>query len=105
MFSNVSAPHSHNLFLQVFIELGIFGLIVFTVMLIAFFRAILSLLRKTNDIKTKSFMAAIFAAAIAFLIQGIFDHVFYNYRVMLTFFIFMGIGCTMVNIQQKENFQ
>jgi len=103
MFSNVSAPHSHNLFLQVFIELGIFGLIVFLLMLLAFFRAILGLFYKSNDKKTKSLLAAFFAATIAFLIQGIFDHVFYNYRVMLTFFIFMGIGSAIVNIRLKED--
>jgi len=33
-----------------------------------------------------------------------FDYVFYNYRVMLTFFIFMGIGGAMVNIRLKEDF-
>jgi O-antigen ligase len=104
MFSNVSAPHSHNLFLQVFIELGIFGLIVFLLMLLTFFRTLLKLFYKTRNRKTKSFLAAFFAAAVAFLIQGIFDHVFYNYRVMLTFFIFMGIGSAMVNIRIKEDF-
>ncbi|MDR2648170.1 MAG: O-antigen ligase family protein [Clostridiales bacterium] len=103
-FSDVTAPHSHNLFLQVFTELGVFGLIVFLTMLLTFFRTLLRLFRKTRNNKTKSFLAVFFAAAVAYLTQGMFDYVFYNYRVMLTFFIFMGIGCAMVNIRLKEDF-
>jgi len=103
-FSEVSAPHSHNLFLQVFTELGIFGLIVFLILLLSFFRTLLQLFQKTRNNKTKSFLAGFIAAAAAFLMQGMFDYVFYNYRVMLTFFIFMGIGGAMVNIRLKEDF-
>ncbi|MDR1558649.1 MAG: O-antigen ligase family protein [Clostridiales bacterium] len=103
-FSDVTAPHSHNLFLQVFTELGIFGLIVFLVLLLTFFRTLLRLFYKTRNNKTKSFLAGFFAAGAAFLMQGMFDYVFYNYRVMLTFFIFMGMGCAMVNIRLKEDF-
>ena len=103
-FSNVTAPHSHNLFLQVFVETGIFGLIVFLVLLLTFFRTLMRLYAKTRNRKTRSFLAAFIAAAVAFLIQGMFDYVFYNYRVMLTWFIFMGIGCAMVNIRLKEDF-
>ena len=103
-FSDVTAPHSHNLFLQVFTELGIFGLIVFLILLLTFFRTLLRLFYKTRNNKTKSFLACFFAATVAFLFQGMFDYVFYNYRVMLTFFIFMGIGSAMVNVRLKEDF-
>jgi len=103
-FNNVTAPHSHNLFLQVFVETGIFGLIVFLVLLVTFFRTLMRLYAKTRNKKTKAFLAGFIAAACAFLIQGMFDYVFYNYRVMLTYFMFMGIGCAMVNIRLKEDF-
>jgi len=103
-FSDVTAPHSHNLFLQVFVETGIFGLLVFLVLLLTFFRSLMRLYAKTRNKKTRAFLAAFTAAAVAFLIQGMFDYVFYNYRVMLTFFIFMGIGCAMVSIRLKEDF-
>ena len=103
-FNDVTAPHSHNLFLQVFVELGIFGLIVFLVLLLTFFRTMLRLYGRTRNKKTKAFLAGFIAAASAFLLQGMFDYVFYNYRVMLTFFVFMGIGCAMVNVRLKEDF-
>ncbi|MDR1000031.1 MAG: O-antigen ligase family protein [Clostridiales bacterium] len=104
MFSNVPAPHSHNLILQVFTELGIWGLIIFVVLLITFFREQLLLFHRTRNNKLKIMLSAWIAAACAFLFQGMFDYVFYNYRVMLTFFVFTGIAGALVNIRTKSDF-
>ena len=91
-FAAVPSPHAHNLFLTVFLETGIVGLVVFLAVLACFFRTQLSFIRRTSDIKRKIMSAALTAAVVGFLFQGMFDHVFYNYRVMLTFFIFIGIA-------------
>jgi len=91
-FAAVPSPHAHNLFLQIFLETGIVGLVVFIAVLACFFRTQISFIRRTSDSKRKVLAAALTAAAVGFLFQGMFDHVFYNYRVMLTFFIFIGIA-------------
>ena len=91
-FAAVPSPHSHNLFLQIFLETGIIGLVVFLAVLACFFRTQLSFMRRTSDSRRKIVSAALTAAVVGFLFQGMFDHVFYNYRVMLTFFIFIGIA-------------
>ena len=91
-FAAVPSPHSHNLFLQVFLETGIIGLIVFLGVLACFFRTQFSFIRNTGDTRRKILSAALTAGAIGFLLQGMFDHVFYNYRVMLFFFIYIGIA-------------
>jgi putative inorganic carbon (HCO3(-)) transporter len=103
-FSNVPAPHSHNLYLQVFVETGIWGLLIFLSLLIAFFNTQARLFIKTRNAKLKIFLAAIMAAACAFLFQGVFDYVFYNYRVMLTFFVFTGMAGSMVSIRMRSDF-
>lgn len=87
-----AAWHSHNLFMQVFLETGIVGFVLFMGMLAAFFRTQFSFMRKVTDLRHKIISAAMTAAVVGFLFQGIFDHAFYNYRVMLVFFMFMGIG-------------
>jgi putative inorganic carbon (HCO3(-)) transporter len=92
-FNAVVAPHSHNLFLQVLVETGIVGLTVFVGMLAVFFRSQAMFLRRARDWRNRVVCAAMVAAAVGFLFQGIFDHVFYNYRVMLIFFMFMGLAC------------
>jgi len=91
-FAAVPSPHSHNLFLQIFLETGIVGIVVFIVVLACFFRTQFSFIRRTTDLSRKVLAAALTAAVVGFLFQGMFDHVFYNYRVMLTFFIFIGIA-------------
>lgn len=97
-FNAIVAPHSHNLFLQVFVETGIVGLLVFLGVLACFVRTMVCFLRRAADWRDKVVAAAILAAAAGFLFQGIFDYVFYNNRVMLTFFLFMGLGSAFVRI-------
>jgi len=94
----IFTPHSHNLFLQIFIETGIVGLIVFLGILACFFRAQVNFLRKVKEFRLRVFSAALIAATVGFLIQGIFDHNFYNYRVMLAFYLFMGIGIAFTRV-------
>jgi len=102
-FNAVIAPHSHNVFLQTCIEKGLAGLLVFVAMLACFIRTMVCCHRNAKEKRDKIFAAAMVAGAAGFLFQGFFDHVFYNYRVMLIFFIFMGIGCAFANIVKKEN--
>jgi putative inorganic carbon (HCO3(-)) transporter len=103
-FSNVTAPHSHNLYLQVFVETGIFGLLVFLALLASFFKTQVPFFFKTRNTKTKVLCAAFISAVIAFLGQGMFDYVFYNYRVTLSFFIFLGLGNALVRMRLKGDF-
>ena len=84
--------HSHNLFFQIALELGVVGLLVFIALLSCYFRVMANFYVKAKCIKNK-FMAAIFIATpMGIMLQGLFDHVFFNYRVLLSFFIFLGIG-------------
>jgi len=91
-FAAIVSPHTHNLFMQVFVELGIVGLVVFIGVLACFFRVMANFLRRSTNFGDKVIAAAMVAAVIGFLFQGIFDYVFYNYRVQLVFYIFLGLG-------------
>jgi O-antigen ligase len=100
-FNAIVAPHSHNLFLQVFVETGIIGLAAFVIMLAWFSRCQARFLRRAKQTRDKIMCAAFISAVIGFLFQGIFDYVFYNYRVMLIFFVFMGLACAFTRTSQK----
>jgi len=91
-------PHSHNLFMQILIETGIVGLLVFIGVLACFFRAQANFLRKTKEFRLRVMSAAMVAAVSGFLLQGMFDYAFYNYRVMLTFFLFLGLGIAFTRV-------
>ena len=97
--------HSHNLFLQMAIELGVFGLLVFIVLMACYFRMMANFLVGAKNLRQK-FLAAVFIAApCGVLLQGLFDHVFFSYRVLLSFFIFAGIGmaCYKLYVSQHDS--
>ncbi|MCL2352699.1 MAG: O-antigen ligase family protein [Firmicutes bacterium] len=101
-FANVVAPHSHNLYLQVFVETGIFGLLVFLALLAVFYKTQLPFVYGASG-KTKALCAGVSAAVAGFLFQGMFDYVFYNYKVMLAFFVFLGIGGAAVRLGREPD--
>lgn len=89
--NGIVAPHSHNLYLQVFLEMGIAGFFTFTAVMVCFTNGCILGMKKAKKAE-KMLIAAILSAVVAFLFQGVFDYVWYNYRVFLLFFMTIGIG-------------
>ena len=85
------APHSHNLFLQIFIELGVFGFILFIAMLICFLQSGFSLAKHGEDKAVRLVGCGAMCGVLAALLQGMTDYVWYNYRVFFIFWIVFGI--------------
>lgn len=86
------APHSHNLFLQIFIELGVFGFILFITMLICFLQSGFSLAKRGEDKTVRLVGCGAMCGVLAALLQGMTDYVWYNYRVFFIFWIVFGIA-------------
>ncbi|MBE6688807.1 MAG: hypothetical protein E7588_05965 [Ruminococcaceae bacterium] len=98
-----AAPHSHQLFFQIAIEMGFFALI-------AFFAVIFILIRKNShtlmEYGKKSGYTLISSAAlcgiIGMMIQGLTDYVWYNYRVFGMFWIVMGLCVSALRCAENE---
>ena len=89
--SAVDAPHSHNLYLQLICDTGITGLIVFLGFLGSLLRSLITTMRHCRRRETKIFAIAGISAFAGVLLQGMTDYTFYNYRVMLLFFLMAGL--------------
>lgn len=98
----IYSPHSHSLYIQYLVELGIGGFLVFIVMLGCFFRTMVSFLRHCTDFKQRVMAAAMVAATLGFLFQGVTDFVFYNYRVFLAFYLFLGICIAFAKVNKPK---
>ncbi len=91
-YSAAAALHSHNLYLQILVETGIYGFVAFILSMAISVKKILV----GYIVGKKNLYSLICAATIAglfgFLLQGMFDYVWYNYRVFAMFWMVIGIG-------------
>lgn len=87
-----NAPHTHNLYLQILTELGAIGLIVFLLVIIVWAQSTLTL-HKEERRPEKLYSVALFSGVFSVLLQGMTDHVWYNYRVFLMFWLLVGLAC------------
>ncbi len=85
------APHAHNLFLQLFIEVGIFGFAIFVAMLLCLFQSGFSLAKHGEDKAVRLIGCGALCGVLAALVQGMTDYVWYNYRVFFVFWLMIGI--------------
>jgi len=85
--------HAHNTLLMIFIEEGILGIISFIGMMIAWARDIFTTIKYKDD--RFSFIAvSILSGIVGCSAQGMVDHIWHNYDIMLMYFILLGLGCS-----------
>lgn len=100
----VTAPHSHMLFFEILLEMGIIGLVSFLLWWVSTIKGfITTLVRKEN--KTKG-MRNILIASISSLtgitfVSGV-EYIWFYPRMMLMFFVAAGIMIAAKNITRKE---
>lgn len=100
------ALHSHNLFLQICVEMGIIGIVTFFVLIIALIRQSFSvtIYRKRGAFSPTLVLAAT-AGILGYLLQGLTDNVWYNYKMLLIFWIVVGMVSAGANISKEADKQ
>jgi len=91
-YNGISAPHAHNTFLQIMCDTGIMGIITFVLIIYQYFKNLFITYLKEKDFEAKVLTISAMSSVMAFMVQSMFDYTFYNYRVMLLFWIFIGLG-------------
>ena len=97
--------HSHSLILQITLELGILGAIVFAAIMLMYVQkcfATVTMRDNRRRSKSKTMVAAGLASVLGALIMGLTDHIWYNYRVFLIFWVVMGLTVALMKINEKE---
>ncbi len=86
------AEHSHNLFLQIGIEMGVFALAAFLLLLVFALRKVLSPVSKDPlEVRYPVLGVGAFSSLFALLVFGIFDYVLYDFRIFFLFFAMLGL--------------
>lgn len=97
-----NAYHSHNLFLQEFIELGIVGFSILVLLFLFFFQKLYSSMRAVPK-RFRFLLGAVFGGFGGLLLQGITDHLWFDYKIVLFFWCFIGLGMAAVRVGMKMN--
>ena len=96
-----NAYHVHNLFLQELIELGVFGFAVFLSLVLLFFQKLYSTLARSAR-RYRFLLAAVFGAMGGLLLQGMTDHIWFDYSIVLLFWCIFGIGMAGVRLGERS---
>jgi O-antigen ligase len=97
-----SAPHTHSLYLQLIAETGIFSLLSFILLCLAYFSLVLAYIRKSAGTESRTISLGFLCGIAGFLVQGLTDYSWYNYRVYLFFWVMLGFAMAVLNLC-KEN--
>lgn len=99
-----TAMHSHNLYIQIVLQLGLIGLLLFFATLFVIGRKCLSSSLSASSGKDILLTSrAALAGAAALLAAGIFDYTWYNFRIFFMFWALLGIACAATNLHENEN--
>lgn len=99
------ALHAHNLYLQILVETGAAGLISFLLLLFIFYKNVLACYWRTRDHFLSSLLIALCAGMTGYLLNGLFDNIWYNYRMVLVFWILIALGSISCNIVKRTEVQ
>lgn len=90
-YNAITAPHSHNLFLQITCDTGVCGLLVFLLLIVSFYRMMFTAIHAEGDRTMRLYQIAGVSAVTGFLAQSMTDYTFYNYRVLLLFWALLAL--------------
>ena len=97
-----TAPHSHSLFLQISTEIGVSGLIFFAFLIFIFIQMCISHMSSAILKENRIICIGFFCSVISFLAMGLTDYVFYNYRIILMFWMTVGLAVATINASKNS---
>ena len=98
-----TSPHSHSVYLQQMIETGLPGLLFLLLFFAILVRSAASAYGSRNALTLPRLIgAAAFAAVSSMMLCGLFDNVFYNYRILLTFWTMSGVAFSAFSLPQSQ---
>ena len=100
-----NAVHAHNLPLQILVELGIVGLVVFFLVMFMYSqKCFVEIKQREKKSKSRTMIIAGLSSIIGALVMGLTDNIWYNYRVFIAFWIVIAIvsALTRINVRQRE---
>lgn len=99
------APHTHMLFMEIFAEMGIIGLITFTVLIACLIIRSCKSVKNVRNTGMKAYTVAAASSMVGIMIIGFAEYVWFYPRVMFAFFIAIGMAMAAIKISDGKKIQ
>ena len=96
------AWHSHNMYLEIMAEMGIFGILTFAWVVLSLFIHGVRFLIKTKDIYLSYVSAGLLAGLLSIMVHGIAEHILYMPKSVILFWMFSAFISSAGIIDSKE---
>lgn len=99
------ALHSHNLYLQYIVETGIIGIASLFAVILEYIKTVFGakVVKQIKKSDMSKILVALGAGFVGFLFQGLTDYVWYNYKMLMIFWIIIALGVSGAKILQVED--
>ena len=95
--------HAHNLAIEVLTETGISGLVILTIIILLFIQNCFEFIsHSASPGEDKLVAAAGLCGIISILVMGLFDYIWYNYRVFFLFWVVMALTTSYILVAQRK---
>ncbi len=102
MLAGIKAAHAHNIFLQLTIELGIVGILVFLWLIIKLYRLSSNVILKGKNLQAKTIAISVMGAFTGHLFHGLVEYVWFHPKILLTFWVMVGILIAAYNLKDQS---
>ena len=100
------AAHAHSLPLQILVDIGIVGLVVFAVIMLMYSqKCFVEIKQQERKSKSRTMIIAGLSTIIGALVMGLTDNIWYNYRVFIMFWIVVALTVSLSknNVRERES--
>ena len=102
-FTLKTVAHTHNLFLQIWLESGIIALVSLLVLGFRLIKKLIYMIKNKLDRRLQNIAIAALSGVGGLMVMGFADHVWFYNRILFMFFISIAIVFAAINISDKEN--
>lgn len=102
IFGLTKAAHTHVLYLQLWLEAGLAGILTFLLMIFRMVRSVFEAIINRKDPAANNVMFAAISGITGLLAMGLADHVWFFQRIMLLFWVNIAIILTVVKVTNRN---